>query len=121
MMGPLPEAETFTSRPMVLLLGNHSSGKSSFVNHLMESKIQSCGVAPTDDCFTLITSGPDDTDQDGQALVGNKKLGFSALQSFGQMLISHTHLKVRKVPPAQARDMRCLALTQRSVLQGNET
>jgi len=96
MMGPLPEAETFTSRPMVLLLGNHSSGKSSFVNHLMESKIQSCGVAPTDDCFTLITSGPDDTDQDGQALVGNKKLGFSALQSFGQMLISHTHLKVRK-------------------------
>ena len=33
--------------------------------------MQKSGVAPTDDCFTLITSGPDDTDQDGPALVGD--------------------------------------------------
>ena len=38
--------------PTVLLLGNHSSGKSSTINHLLGRDIQRTGVAPTDDCFT---------------------------------------------------------------------
>ena len=96
MMGPLPQSEIITSRPMVLLLGNHSSGKSSFVNFLVGAEVQKSGVAPTDDCFTLITSGPDDTDQDGPALVGDPDLGFMGLRNFGNALISHVQLKVRK-------------------------
>ena len=96
MMGPLPQSEIITSRPMVLLLGNHSSGKSSFVNFLVEAEVQKSGVAPTDDCFTLIVSGPEDTDQDGPALVGDPDFGFMGLRNFGNALISHTQLKVRK-------------------------
>jgi len=95
-MGPLPKSETIKWRPMVLLLGNHSSGKSSFINFLVGSEVQKSGVAPTDDCFTLITSGPDDTDQDGPALVGDPDLGFMGLRNFGNELISHVALKVRK-------------------------
>jgi septin family protein len=39
---------------MVLCVGNHSSGKSSFINYVLGRPIQTAGVAPTDDCFTII-------------------------------------------------------------------
>jgi GTPase SAR1 family protein len=54
--------------PAVLLVGNHSSGKSSFINHVLGRQIQKAGVAPTDDAFTIIAPGPEDRDQDGPAL-----------------------------------------------------
>ena len=40
--------------PNVLFLGNHSSGKSSFINHLLETDVQKTGLAPTDDGFTIL-------------------------------------------------------------------
>lgn len=42
-------------------MGNHSSGKSSFINYAMGRDVQTAGVAPTDDCFTVITPGPEDS------------------------------------------------------------
>lgn len=59
-----------TALPMVFLLGNHSSGKSSFINYVLKSKIQECGVAPTDDKFTVIAGGDEDVDKDGNSLIG---------------------------------------------------
>ena len=50
------------------MVGNHSSGKSSFINYVLGRKIQTAGVAPTDDAFTIIAPGPADRDQDGPAL-----------------------------------------------------
>ena len=81
--------------PFVLLLGNHSSGKSSFINHVLKRKVQMTGVAPTDDNFTIIGPGDADIDRNGPALVGDPDLGFSDLKSFGPVLVNHTHLKVR--------------------------
>ena len=49
------------SLPFCLLVGNHSSGKSSFINYLLQRNIQKAGVAPTDDTFTVIAPGPVDT------------------------------------------------------------
>ena len=43
--------------PFVFLLGNHSSGKSSFINFLLGRAVQTTGVAPTDDSFTIIMPG----------------------------------------------------------------
>jgi hypothetical protein len=57
-----------TALPFVLLVGNHSSGKSSFINYVLGRTIQTAGVAPTDDAFTIIAPGPVDRDQDGPAL-----------------------------------------------------
>ena len=37
----------------------------------MGRQVQTAGVAPTDDCFTVVAPGPDDTDQDGPALIGD--------------------------------------------------
>eukprot|EP01031_Cornospumella_fuschlensis_P021611 gene21611-26477_t len=60
--------------PFVLLLGNHSSGKSSFINFLLKRRVQSTGVAPTDDNFTIIGPGEEDLDRNGPALVGDPDL-----------------------------------------------
>ena len=95
--GPLEKSEIKpTLFPFVLLLGNHSSGKSSFVNFLMERKIQTAGVAPTDDNFTIIAPGEtDDVDRDGSSLVGDPDLGFQGLKHFGPVLVHRTQLKIR--------------------------
>lgn len=95
--GPLAKnSDQSTSLPLVFLVGNHSSGKSSFVNHIMGRNVQTAGVAPTDDCFTVIAPGPEDIDQDGPALVGSPDMGFGGLRMFGPTLIHHTQLKIRK-------------------------
>ena len=94
--GPLAKhSDKATSLPFVFLVGNHSSGKSSFINYVLGRDVQTAGVAPTDDCFTVIAPGPNDSDQDGPALVGDPDMGFSQLRQFGPTLIHHTQLKVR--------------------------
>jgi GTP-binding protein EngB required for normal cell division len=95
--GPLAKnSDQNTALPLVFLVGNHSSGKSSFVNFIMGRNVQTAGVAPTDDNFTVIAPGPEDIDQDGPALIGDPDMGFGALRQFGPTLIHHTQLKVRK-------------------------
>lgn len=95
-VGPLAKnSDKGTSLPFVFLVGNHSSGKSSFINYVLGRDVQTAGVAPTDDCFTVVAPGPQDTDQDGPALIGDPDMGFSALRQFGPTLIHHTQLKVR--------------------------
>ena len=81
--------------PFVLLLGNHSSGKSSFANYALGRRVQQCGVAPTDDGFTVIAPGEEDADQDGPALASDPDLGFEGLQQFGPGLVQHAKLKLR--------------------------
>lgn len=94
--GPLPKhSDRNTALPFVFLVGNHSSGKSSFVNYVLGRNVQMAGVAPTDDCFTVIAPGEEDIDQDGPALIGDPDIGFSQLRQFGPTLIHHTALKVR--------------------------
>ncbi len=94
--GPLEKnADKTTNLPFVFLVGNHSSGKSSFINYVLGRKVQTAGVAPTDDCFTIISPGPSDIDQDGPSLIGDPDMGFSNLRHFGPALIHHTRLKVR--------------------------
>ncbi|GMH60666.1 hypothetical protein TrST_g7548 [Triparma strigata] len=95
--GPLEKnSDKTTDLPFVFLVGNHSSGKSSFINHVLGRRIQTAGVAPTDDCFTVVAPGPSDIDQDGPALIGDPDMGFSNLRHFGPSLIHHTRLKIRK-------------------------
>lgn len=90
-----PPSDRGTSLPFCLLVGNHSSGKSSFINYILQRNIQKAGVAPTDDTFTVIAPGPEDKDSDGPTLVGDPDYGFASLRQFGPTLIHHTQLKVR--------------------------
>lgn len=92
----IPTSSPHTSLPFCLLVGNHSSGKSSFINYILQRDIQKAGVAPTDDSFTVITPGAVDSDADGPTLVGDPDLGFSGLRQFGPTLIHHSQLKYRE-------------------------
>ena len=119
--GPVgADTDRNTALPMVFLLGNHSSGKSSFINYVLQSRIQECGVAPTDDKFTVIAGGEEDADKDGNSLIGmcrpcvllcllyvldtavsdpcalhlsgDPHLGFAGLRTFGPSLVHHTQV-----------------------------
>jgi predicted GTPase len=83
------------AKPLVFVCGNHSAGKSSFLNYLAGIEVQTVGVAPTDDSFTVIGWGEQDVDRDGYALVGDPDLGFDGLQWYGSGLLDHLCLKIR--------------------------
>ena len=89
-------------RPLVLVLGNYSSGKSTLINDFLGATIQATGQAPTDDSFTVITY--DDTapgtnsisvteERDGQFLLNNLEYPFDSLKKHGQRFVSHFRLK----------------------------
>lgn len=98
LLGPLERSASSEAVPLpfVLLLGNHSSGKSSFINYVLGRTVQATGVAPTDDGFTVIAPGDSDSDRDGASFVGDPSMGFSALRTFGPGFMSHFTLKVRR-------------------------
>lgn len=79
--------------PNVLFLGNHSSGKSSFINYLVGAEIQKSGLAPTDDGFTIITFGESADEFDGQTVVTHRDLAYSELQRLGPAFLSRLRLK----------------------------
>ncbi|MDJ0721550.1 MAG: dynamin family protein [Desulfobacterales bacterium] len=89
-------------RPLVLVLGNYSSGKSTLINDFLGAKIQATGQAPTDDSFTVITHGgggeDDDTirvveERDGKFLLNDPEYPFETLKRYGQRFIAHFRLK----------------------------
>ena len=64
-LGVLSGEESFTTQvpwwPLVAVLGTFSSGKSSFINYLLQARLQSTGNQAVDDKFTVICFGADDT------------------------------------------------------------
>ena len=53
---PLDEAD-FDSKPMILLVGQYSTGKTTFIKYLLESEFPGMriGPEPTTDCFIIIS------------------------------------------------------------------
>ncbi|NVM20163.1 MAG: dynamin family protein [Desulfobacterales bacterium] len=89
-------------RPLVLVLGNYSSGKSTLINEFLEADIQATGQAPTDDSFTVIayedTASADSTvriteERDGKFLLNSPEYPFEILKKHGQRFASHFRLK----------------------------
>ncbi len=82
-------------KPMVLIIGNYSSGKSTLINELVGQDIQRTGQAPTDDSFTIITSDPghDNVETPGSTVVNDENMPFQHFKGFGEKLISHVCMK----------------------------
>ncbi len=89
-------------RPLVLVLGNYSSGKSALINEFLGANIQATGQAPTDDSFTVITF--DETaslnsrlrvteERDGKFLLNDPDYPFESLKKHGQRFSAHFRLK----------------------------
>lgn len=92
-------------RPLVLVLGNYSSGKSTLINELLGLDIQATGQAPTDDSFTVITydeavTGPVKVteERDGKVLLGDPQYPFAGLKKHGQRFAAHFRLKMVNAP-----------------------
>jgi GTP-binding protein EngB required for normal cell division len=89
--------------PLVLFVGNHSSGKSTFINHLLGEAVQRTGMAPTDDCFTILRYGKNREERDGRAIVSNPDLPFSGAAHIGPEFLSH--FRMRLLPNEFLRDI----------------
>lgn len=88
-------------KPVVLIIGNYSSGKSTFINELLGSEVQRTGQAPTDDCFTILSapeSGEEEIELPGNTVVRDERLPFAALEFFGERMLSHLRLKLQRSP-----------------------
>ncbi len=91
-------------KPIVLIIGNYSSGKSTLINELVGQDVQRTGQAPTDDSFTIITSDSgSDNETPGSTLVNDESLPFLHFKDFGEKLISHICMK--KVSSPVLKDM----------------
>ncbi len=89
-------------RPLVLILGNYSSGKSALINDFLKADIQKTGQAPTDDSFTILTyddsSASGNTiktmeERDGKFLLNDPEFPFESLKKHGQRFAAHFRLK----------------------------
>ncbi len=87
-------------KPIVLIIGNYSSGKSTLINELTGTDIQRTGQAPTDDAFTVITSEGAKRPKEvpGSTLVNDDQLPFVKFKKYGEKLTSHLCLKNIDVP-----------------------
>jgi EH domain-containing protein 1 len=88
-------------KPLVLVIGNYSSGKSTFINELLDMPVQRTGQAPTDDSFTILTSpaeGESEEEIPGGTIVNDERLPFEPLRPFGEKLFSHLRMKKVRSP-----------------------
>jgi len=86
----------FRGKPIVLVIGNYSSGKSTFINELLGHGVQRTGQSPTDDSFTILTSstsGNDEPPVPGTAVIRDESLPFARLEKFGERLLAHLSLR----------------------------
>lgn len=89
-----PSDGEISGGPLVLVVGNHSSGKSTFLNYVLGEQVQRTGMAPTDDTFTILRYSEQREERDGMAIVTNPELPFQGLAKFGQDFLSHFRMKL---------------------------
>jgi len=80
----------FESKPMVLLLGEYSVGKTSFIKYLLERPFPAMhiGPEPTTDKFHIVTHGDFDKVIPGNALVVDPTKPFRHLDQFGSSFLN---------------------------------
>ncbi|KAJ1454229.1 P-loop containing nucleoside triphosphate hydrolase protein [Pelagophyceae sp. CCMP2097] len=85
-MGPAD----FEAKPMVLLLGQYSVGKTSFIRTLLGRDFpgQSIGPEPTTDRFTAVFAGAEQRPIPGHALASRPDRPFTGLQGFGSAFLN---------------------------------
>mmetsp|Transcript_8400 Transcript_8400/g.7524 ORF Transcript_8400/g.7524 Transcript_8400/m.7524 type:complete len:548 (+) Transcript_8400:33-1676(+) len=81
---PMTDAE-FDAKPQVMLLGQYSVGKTSFIRYLLGKDFpgQRIGPEPTTDKFTAVFDGPDERIIPGNALAVSRDMPYRGLERFG--------------------------------------
>ena len=81
-------AETIVQKkPFILFLGPWSTGKSTFINYLMQANVLVTGPHPTTDKFTVILHGDELESVAGRVLVSDSAQPFRGLHQFGDAFV----------------------------------
>ena len=93
------EAE-LEAKPLVLLLGQYSTGKTSFVKHLIGCDYPEIhiGPEPTTDKFVAVVHGEEEKTIKGNALTGVSDLPFGGLSIFGSGFLNKCGAAVVPAP-----------------------
>ncbi|RAL37776.1 hypothetical protein DM860_000470 [Cuscuta australis] len=80
----------FDAKPMVMLLGQYSTGKTTFIKHLLRSTYPGAhiGPEPTTDRFVVVMNGPDERSIPGNTIAVQADMPFSGLTTFGTAFLS---------------------------------
>ncbi|KAI7746816.1 hypothetical protein M8C21_007723 [Ambrosia artemisiifolia] len=80
----------FDAKPMVMLLGQYSTGKTTFIKHLLKSNYPGAhiGPEPTTDRFIVVMGGPDERSVPGNTIAVQADMPFKTLSSFGGAFLS---------------------------------
>ena len=87
---PLLQEGDFEAKPSVLLLGQYSTGKSTFIKYLLGRDYPGIhiGPEPTTDRFVVVHHGPADRTTPGNTLVVQTSKPFTGLSQFGNGFLS---------------------------------
>lgn len=87
---PLLTNSDFDAKPMVMLLGQYSTGKTTFIKHLLRCDYPGAhiGPEPTTDRFVVVMSGPDERSIPGNTIAVDADMPFSGLTKFGGSFLS---------------------------------
>ncbi|CAI8596650.1 unnamed protein product [Vicia faba] len=89
-VSPLLTNSDFDCKPMVMLLGQYSTGKTTFIKHMLQSSYPGAhiGPEPTTDRFVVVMSGPDERSIPGNTVAVQADMPFSGLTTFGTAFLS---------------------------------
>ncbi|PHT35425.1 EH domain-containing protein 2 [Capsicum baccatum] len=89
-VSPLLANSDFDAKPMVMLLGQYSTGKTTFIKHLLRTSYPGAhiGPEPTTDRFIVVMYGPDERSIPGNTIAVQADMPFSGLTSFGTAFLS---------------------------------
>ncbi|CAD6186752.1 unnamed protein product [Caenorhabditis auriculariae] len=87
---PALDDPDFDAKPMILLVGQYSTGKTTFIRYLLESDFPGIriGPEPTTDRFIAVMHGEEEGIVPGNALVVDAKKQFRALSGFGNAFLN---------------------------------
>jgi len=103
MHSPMLEDPDFDGKPLVMLIGQYSTGKTTFIRYLLENDFPGMriGPEPTTDNFHIISHGDEEGKTPGNVLSVDASKPFRHLQQFGGTFLtrfeaSHTPAEVLK-------------------------
>ena len=90
----------FDAKPMILLVGQYSTGKTSFIRYLLERDYPGLriGPEPTTDCFNAVMYGDQDQVVPGNALAVDNKRQFRPLAKFGGAFLNRFQCSTMRSP-----------------------
>ncbi|CAI5480001.1 unnamed protein product [Closterium sp. Yama58-4] len=95
---PALTGSDFEAKPMVMLLGQYSTGKTTFIRHLLSRPYPGShiGPEPTTDRFVVVMNGQDERSMPGNTVAVSAHMPFAGLTRFGSAFLEK--LEVAQLP-----------------------